>query len=291
MSQSRRFTITIFSPIEGKKPKKPQVPDFVDFFIGQREICPSTGRRHYQCYFEIPKKRTLGALIYDWELELEHHSFHIEIARGTQKQNIDYCSKAESSDGHQFTFGEPMNQGQRNDLKEIAQSIKEGITESQIFDENPHWFHFDKYMNKLIQVKNSKFKNILRDIKVYYIHGPPGTGKSAYVWNRVQNKQYYQPPPMKNKSLWFDGYIGQDILWLEDVDLEEFDRSFILRLLDRYPLTCEIKGGTTQACWTTVYITSNFEPEYLDEAIQRRFTEVISYDYDDSNHPDDMLSY
>lgn len=275
MAQSRKFCLTIYSPEQGKKPKEPGFPDFVDFFIGQRERCPTTNRLHYQCYFEVAKKKTLSSVIKLWETFLGHHSFHILIANGSQHSNIVYCSKEASFEGHRFRYGEPMNQGQRNDLKEIAEAIKSGVTETEIFETNPHWFHLDKYMNRLIQAKNAVFKNKLRDIKVIYVYGPPGTGKSRFVWDSIKDKSYYQPPPMKNKTLWFDGYTGQDILWLEDVDLEDFDRSYVLRLLDRYPLTCEIKGGTTQACWTTVYITSNMYPEYLEEAIQRRFTEIV----------------
>lgn len=275
MAQSRRFCITIFSSEQGKKPHKPVCPEFVDFFTGQRERCPTTGKRHYQCYFETSKKVRLGSIIEQFRDHLGHHNFHIEVARGTQKQNIDYCSKTETSDGKHFFFGDPMNQGRRNDLLEIADAIKSNVTELEIFDKNPHWFFNQKYMDKLIQVKNSIFKNKLRDIEVYYIYGPPGCGKSQFVWEQLDGRSYYQPPPMKNKHLWFDGYIGQDILWLEDVNLEEWDRSLVLRLFDRYPLSCEIKGGTTQACWTKVYITSNFEPEYLDDAIQRRFTEIV----------------
>jgi len=260
MSQSRRFTLTIFSPVEGKKPKIPDQPDFVDFFMGQRECCPKTGKRHYQCYFETPKKITLGSAIKKWEQHLDHHAFHIEIARGTQQQNITYCSKDESFDKYRFTYGEKMDQGRRNDLREIADAVKAGHSDLDIYTDNPHWLFHEKYINKLRNIRNDQFKYKLRDIEVIYVHGPPGTGKSSFVWAELDDKSYYQPPPPKDGRFWFDGYTGQDVLWLEDVNLVEFDRTLILRLLDRYPLTVEYKGGTCQACWTKVYITSNTSP-------------------------------
>ncbi len=124
----------------------------------------------------------------------------------------------------------------------------------------------------------SKYRHTLRNVEVIYIYGPPGTGKSTYVWDNVKNTSFYQPPPIRDGKIWFDGYTGQDVLWLEDMVLNTLSRDLILRILDKFPLLCEVKGGTTYACWTKVYITSNQEPEYLEEAVQRRFTDVIFFD-------------
>ena len=276
--QSRRFTLTIFSPVEGKKPKIPDQPDFVEFFIGQREICPTTGKRHYQCYFEIQDKRTLGPVIKDWERHLGHHSFHIEMANATQRENIAYCTKDETFDKHRFRYGEKIEQGQRTDLWKIHENVNNGWTDYDFYQKNPEQLYYHKFINVLRQARNEEYKKKLRDIEVIYIHGPPGTGKSSFVWEEISDKEFYQPPPPKNGTFWFDGYTGQDILWLEDINPVEFDRSLMLRILDRYPLTVEYKGGTCQACWTKVYITSNTSPEFLDEAIQRRFTEIVDFD-------------
>lgn len=269
--QSRRFTLTIFQK------EQPVLSELMSFFIGQREVCPKTGKKHYQCYFELEKKKCLKPLIKHLEENFGHHDFHVEIALGTQLQNITYCTKEETQYKRpkSFRLGIPMEQGQRNDLQDIADAIIAGKTDYEILMSNPTWFHHERYIKKLREVRLHNYKTIQREIEVKYIYGDPGSGKSRQVFEEIGDKKYYMPIPPKNGNLWFDGYDGEDILWLEDIDEDSISRTLFLRLLDRYPLTLEVKGGITHACWTKVYITSNFEPEYHCDAIQRRFTTVI----------------
>ncbi len=59
---------------------------------------------------------------------------------------------------------------------------------------------------------------------------------------------------------WWDGYDGQ-----EDVVMDDFygwlKWSFLLNLLDRYPMLVPIKGGTKEFVAKRVFITSNKKPE------------------------------
>ncbi len=61
------------------------------YCIMQREVSPTTGRHHMQGYLCFNKQlrfRTVKDMCLD--------GAHWEIARGSLKQNIDYCSKEES---------------------------------------------------------------------------------------------------------------------------------------------------------------------------------------------------
>lgn len=55
--------------------------------------------------------------------------------------------------------------------------------------------------------------------------------------------------------------------------------SEFLRILDRYPYKCNIKGSHTMANWTKVYITSNHAVEkWYDknlDAVTRRITKYV----------------
>ncbi len=59
---------------------------------------------------------------------------------------------------------------------------------------------------------------------------------------------------------WWDGYTSQSVIIFDDF-YGQIKISYMLRLLDRYPLRLPIKGGFTWARWTHVFITSNEEPE------------------------------
>lgn len=77
--------------------------------------------------------------------------------------------------------------------------------------------------------------------------------------------------------MWFDGYQGQHTLILDDFSGDYCAFRYLLRLLDKYKLKVEIKGGFAWAVWTTVVITSNIHPVgwYHDtdtSPLQRRLT-------------------
>lgn len=103
--------------------------------------------------------------------------------------------------------------------------------------------------------------------------GRTGTGKSRRAWELAGVDSYPKDP---NTKFWC-GYQGQ-----KNVVVDEFrgniSISNMLRWLDRYPVSVEIKGSSRPLLAENFWITSNVEPKYwypdLDndtwEALQRR---------------------
>jgi len=64
--------------------------DKISYLIGQKEICPSSGREHWQVYVEFKDRVRLsviqGASMFDAKC-------HIEVRKGTSKEASDYCKK------------------------------------------------------------------------------------------------------------------------------------------------------------------------------------------------------
>lgn len=77
--------------------------------------------------------------------------------------------------------------------------------------------------------------------------------------------------------MWFDGYEGEETLIIDDF-YGWCPHSMLLRVLDRYPFRCPVKGGFTWGLWKNVIITSNKHPKDWyekfdwrdDEALRRR---------------------
>lgn len=100
---------------------------------------------------------------------------------------------------------------------------------------------------------------------VIWIYGGTGIGKSrlavAYAEHVAGSDYWFH----KAKSLlWWDGYEGQKCVIIDDfrrrklVDAGGF--SYLLRLLDRYDMEVEIKGGFRKVQWTHVVITGPRDP-------------------------------
>lgn len=81
----------------------------IQYIIYGHEICPTSGREHWQGYCELKNAFSLTFV----KNLFNDNTIHIEERRGTQKQAIDYCKK----DGKWTEYGIPKKQGKRSDLE------------------------------------------------------------------------------------------------------------------------------------------------------------------------------
>jgi len=231
--------------------REPEVGNFttVKYMIYGKEICPNTGKIHYQGYVifnrtaRFPKaKEWIGA----------GDETHIEIRNGSRDQAREYCMK--DNDYQEIGIYNKL------ELKNIL------LLDINVIKENyPDIFcRYYRGLEKMLP-KGEKW----RDICVTWLWGRSGSGKTKKVME--MDDVYKLDRPMK----WFDGYEKNKILLLDDVDIDDFykNRGLLLNVLDGYQLRVASKGSHLYAHWTEVFITSNWDPCQLlqeDEAFNRR---------------------
>jgi len=226
------------------------------FMIFQLEKGKENGVKHIQGYCQLAGGKNGRVLSKVKEL-FGITWIHLEPAKGSKKQNIEYCSKQDTRIGETYIKGDTTSQGDRNDLNNATNMICQGKTIEDVALNNPEVFvKFNKGLEKLKFVYDKKMQNEckIRDIKciVYY-----GTGRTGKTWKaNAENPRNYRYDKKNSNNLWFDGYDNEDVLILE-----EFDGSIpierLFRLLDGEKQLLEIKGGFTTANWTKVIITTN----------------------------------
>lgn len=223
------------------------------FFAGQRELAPGTGTEHFQGLLTMAKRCRLT-----WLKTNVSDTAHWEPMRGTVRQALAYCTKIESRkpEYEPITWGDqPDNaQGKRNDLNAVKLLIDSGATETQLAEEFfapwvMHYRGFREYKRMKITPRDWK-------TEVWVIIGPTGTGKSRMANEHSPVDQTYYK---QAHSDWWDGYDGQPTVVLDDFyGWIRFDE--MLRLMDRYPMLVQTKGGQTQMLCKTLLITSNTLP-------------------------------
>ncbi len=225
---------------------------------------------HYQGYVHFKSRKRLT------QVRVVVPGAHLEKRRGTVAQAIAYANKEDTRVDGPWSIGEvPRGQGARNDIHDAYAAIKGGASIESVADEMPG-VHA-KYHRGL--EKYQLMKMARRDFapEVHVLIGVPGSGKTRFVFDNHEAGDIYTKDPT-NK--WWDGYIGQEVVLIDDF-YGSLRFNYLLRLLDRYPMRLEVKGGHTQMLAKKIYITSNAEledwysnPSLNLDALKRRITRV-----------------
>lgn len=275
-TQSRKWQITINNPTDHGYGHE-QLREILELFKSCRYwcMCDETGEEgtyHTHIYihndsavrFSTVKKRFPHA--------------HIEMCKGTAQENRDYIRKEgryrnteKETTNHKDTFEEwgemPVERpGARNDLADLYDMIKSGMSTYEILEDTPKYMMQVDRIDKVRQtVLEAKYKDSWRDIKVEYIWGMTGTGKTRSVMDTYGYSNVYRITDYDHP---FDSYKGQDV-----VVFEEFRSSLLiddmLKYLDGYPVEFPARYNNKVACFTKVYIITNIDLRNQYPNIQR----------------------
>lgn len=216
--------------------------------IAQLEIADS-GTVHYQGYVELTRTVRLS------HMRTWLNGAHFEPRKGTRDEARNYCRKPETQLEPPIEFGDwgTGSQGRRMDILALKSAVDQGATLEKVWDLYP--LEFLKY-NRGIQLATVlKTKPRSWKTRVTILYGPTGTGKSKWVYDNFPATDVYP----KQRSNWWCGYQGQGTILLDDFyGWLPFDE--MLRLMDRYPMLLQTKGGQTQMLAKELIITSNKQP-------------------------------
>jgi hypothetical protein len=200
------------------------------------------------------------------------NSYHIEAAKGTPQENRQYCSK----DGNWEEQGDIPQQGKRRDLDQVRSWLKERIPVRRALEDASSLQSFQFYL----KWKSHFPRQRESPPKVYWIYGASGIGKSRKA-DTMGTNRFWQD----TSGRWFDGYDPDyhDTVVFDDLRPDTFPFNYLLRLLDRYPLQVQCKGGYIDWRCSNIVITTlkepkSFVPEYerdQERQLLRRIHEVI----------------
>lgn len=243
------------------------------YLIYQKEKCPETGKEHFQGYVKLNKVMRIPGV----KKLLKKADAHLETRKGTRDQARDYCRKEESRLDGPWELGEWIGgQGERSDLKRAFEMVNEGSTELEIAEAMPEtWARSYRALERYKRLKVSK-RSWMPEVYIYW--GAPGSGKSKKAFE--ENPDAYWLSKTDKACGWWDAYDGHEV-----VIIDEFygwlSYDFLLRLLDRYPLNVENKGGSTPFLAKKIIFTSNkcwedWYPNIVDKsALRRRIKEEV----------------
>lgn len=217
------------------------------YVVYGREVAPTTGHKHLQgfVYFKQPKSLK--------QLKEMHPTAHFEMTRGTSEQAIAYCKKEREV----VERGEPPCQGKRSDIEAAVEMVKEGKSIKEIGEVLPvQVVKFHKGLQALAATLVPT-RDWAPEVKWFY--GSTGTGKTRTAYEEAGPAAYFKP---MDTPFW-EGYTGQENVILDDLRPGSFSFDQLLRVLDRYPLTVNIKGSSCSFAAKRIWITAPLCPREL----------------------------
>ena len=259
--RSRGFALTVYKDAVA-------FPNSVYSVVG-KETCPTTGRRHLQCYVYYKNAKSVRSMI------KLYPGVHIEAAKGTPQENRKYCIK----EGDFVETGELPKQGSRSDLESVYDMTADGKSDTEIGESyKALYMRYYKAVDR-VRFNYARLQNQYEPVEVMVFCGQAGSGKTCRAF--TMDPDLYMLD-LSSDTVWFDGYVGQKTLLIDDF-YGNIKYGYLLKLLDGYKFQLPIKGGYTWKSWNRVIITSNKLPgewytQGLTPALKRRITFVQEFD-------------
>lgn len=297
-SQSRKWTLVINNPLDVglcHTAISRLLSQFSPAYYCMADEIATTGTYHTHVFFYAPSPARFSTIKNRFPIA------HIEKAYGTVKENRDYIckdgkwactNKAGTVVAGTFEeWGEmpPERAEKHPDMFRLVQNIRDGMTTTEIIDDNPAMAFRVRDIDLLRQILTAEKHAVEnRLLEVTYLYGASGVGKTRSIYETHDPRNIYRVTNYRTaRGLSFDGYHGQDVLVFEEFN-SQIPIEDMLNYLDIYPLSLPARYNDKTACYTKVYITSNlplnrqYKSEQWDkpetwQAFLRRIHTVIEY--------------
>lgn len=241
--------------------------------IACKEIAPNTGHEHIHiyCQFTSPKRLSLKKLC----------GCHVEICRGSPQSNVDYIKK----DGNIiFEQGELRHTGAKSikDVKELSKTEREELDV--------------RYYNIVEKINGNEQDDIdidtwHKDVKVIYIYGKSGSGKSLKAYELAKEYGYQKVNIVKYVNGFWMGVGDSKLAIYDEFRPSHMTASEFLNFIDYNIHILNIKGGKKQNLYEIIIITSIFHPREIYSNLSeedktqwlRRITILEITPYEDPN--------
>lgn len=217
-----------------------------DYYISCLEKAPTTGHEHIHMYVHFTSSYRLSKKI----LEL---GVHIDICKGSPKQNIDYIKK----DGNILDeFGECPRQGKSHTVGELKEIKNPNELD---YKEYNTWVKIQSRMNNII-----KIDDIFKNVKVYYIYGPSGIGKSKKAFEIAKENGYDEITMVSYEGGYWNGVNSDCKVAIYDEFRDSCMKpSEFIKFIDYNKHHLNIKGASELNNYELIIITSVQNPKLI----------------------------
>ena len=209
----------------------------LDYIIACKELAPTTGHEHWHIYCHFNNARILKMK--------NLKGAHVEVCRGSAIQNIEYIKK-----NGDITIEE----GVAPSFNSLTVSELKKINDE---DDLPDWKQYNLW-SKLKSQETININDWYKEIKVYYIWGPSGIGKSKLAKEIVlkSNLGHEVSIAKFNNGYWNGVSSKSKIMIYDDFRDSHMPASEFINLIDYNKHIMNIKGAFVINNYELIIITS-----------------------------------
>lgn len=225
------------------------------------------GTPHLQGYLWFNSLKSLS------QVKELHGTAHWEPAKADALKNKEYCTK----EGDYFEYGTPpMSQGEKGEANEKRWDEARKAAEEGNWEDIPSdiYIKYVKNLEYIFKSKQPAVECIDGELVNEWMYGEPGGGKSGLALK--ENPGAY----IKDMDQWWDGYVDQESVIIDDVDKFQKKWARELKLWGQHqPFSADVKGSKRILRPKKLVVTSNYkideiwEDEITRVAMHRRFKE------------------
>lgn len=210
-----------------------------NYLIACKEKAPTTGHVHYHVYIQFSNSRRLSLK--------KLKGAHVEKCRGSPKQNVDYIKK----DGEIIVEEGAPRLGcipTIKQLKEMTPQEREGI--------NSNMYNIVAKINNE-ENKYVKVEDYYKEIKVWYIWGESGVGKTKWAIKDMKERNISLFNEVKfDGSFWHGVTEDCEVALYDDWRDSQMKPAEFINFIDYNRHVFNVKGGSKRNNYKLIYITS-----------------------------------
>ena len=210
-----------------------------NYLVAAREIAPTTGHKHAHIYVQFPNARRLSVK--------KLCGAHVEKCLGSPEQNIAYIKK----DGDIVCEEGTPRLCYVPTIKEAKAMPAEKLEMLNL-----------NFYNTVKKINNERAKTIKLDdwhkeVKVTYISGPSGSGKSHMAYNKLKEEGYEEVNIVKYEDgFWHNVTDTCPCCIYDDWRDQHMKPNEFITFLDYNVHPMNIKGGSIQNKYKRIIITT-----------------------------------
>lgn len=207
-------------------------------------------RLHTQGAFRYQCERKLGTV------QRKLIGMHIEIAKNPVEA-FAYGRKPETRINGPWMFGKEPRPGERTPRVDAAMMIAEGKTKEAYLEYPDFMMREGNGIHRWADVVGKP--NYNRQCEAWILWGPKGGCGKSYIIKTIC--EYAEGFIMTSRNEWWDGYIGNTFIGIQDFDPRYFSAQSFKLLCDEGPYRMNTKGGHVNCQAELVGISTNIDPE------------------------------